>query len=196
MTEVPNCVEAAAAVLGLVLEKGRAQGGAMRRCKVLPGLFLPSASYTLQIKATMCKQSSASHTRTFAQATAVQYLKAGHMPATLANVRTVYDERALAMSAALKRELGHAIAFTQRPPLSAAAPMHLRRGLALRRRVWGRLRWGGEVAEGYLVRDKSCALVWTQRYTTDIRLHNERQQNTGYPYNMPTVPAAEFGLPI
>ena len=35
------------------------------------------------------------------------------MPATLANVRKVYGERATAMGAALKRELGDAIEFTQ-----------------------------------------------------------------------------------
>jgi len=63
--------------------------------------------------ATMCKQFSDAHTSTFAQATAAQYLKAGRMPATLAKVRKAYGERALAMGAALKRELGDAIAFTQ-----------------------------------------------------------------------------------
>ena len=35
------------------------------------------------------------------------------MPATLANVRRVYGERARAMGAALRRELGDAIEFTQ-----------------------------------------------------------------------------------
>ena len=35
------------------------------------------------------------------------------MPATLANVRKVYGERAKAMGAALERELGDAIEFTQ-----------------------------------------------------------------------------------
>ncbi|MGK6306319.1 PLP-dependent aminotransferase family protein [Variovorax sp. DT-64] len=64
-------------------------------------------------KATMCKQFSDAHTSTFAQATAAQYLKSGRMPDTLANVRKVYAERAGAMGAALKRELGDAIAFTQ-----------------------------------------------------------------------------------
>jgi 2-aminoadipate transaminase len=64
-------------------------------------------------KATMCKQFSDAHTSTFAQATAAQYLKSGRMPATLANVRKVYGERAKAMGAALKRELGDAIEFTQ-----------------------------------------------------------------------------------
>ena len=63
--------------------------------------------------ATMCKQFSDAHTSTFAQATAAQYLKSGRMPATLANVRKVYGERAAAMGAALQRELGDAIAFTQ-----------------------------------------------------------------------------------
>ena len=67
----------------------------------------------LLAKATMCKQFSDAHTSTFAQATAAQYLKAGRMPATLANVRKVYGERARAMGAALKRELGDAIEFTQ-----------------------------------------------------------------------------------
>ena len=64
-------------------------------------------------RATMCKQFSDAHTSTFAQATAAQYLKSGRMPATLANVRKVYGERALAMGAALTRELGDAITFTQ-----------------------------------------------------------------------------------
>lgn len=67
----------------------------------------------LLAKATMCKQFSDAHTSTFAQATAAQYLKAGRMPATLAHVRQVYAERAQAMGAALQRELGDAIAFTQ-----------------------------------------------------------------------------------
>lgn len=67
----------------------------------------------LLAKATMCKQFSDAHTSTFAQATAAQYLKAGRMPATLANVREVYAERARTMGAALKRELGDAIEFTQ-----------------------------------------------------------------------------------
>lgn len=67
----------------------------------------------LLAKATMCKQFSDAHTSTFTQATAAQYLKAGRMPATLANVRKVYAERAAAMGAALVRELGNAIAFTQ-----------------------------------------------------------------------------------
>jgi 2-aminoadipate transaminase len=67
----------------------------------------------LLAKATMCKQFSDAHTSTFAQATAGQYLKSGRMPATLANVRKVYGERATAMGAALKRELGDAIEFTQ-----------------------------------------------------------------------------------
>ena len=67
----------------------------------------------LLAKATMCKQFSDAHTSTFAQATAAQYLKAGRMPATLANVRTVYGERAGVMGAALTRELGDAVEFTQ-----------------------------------------------------------------------------------
>jgi 2-aminoadipate transaminase len=67
----------------------------------------------LLAKATMCKQFSDAHTSTFAQATAAQYLKSGRMPATLAHVRKVYAERALAMGNALRRELGDAIAFEQ-----------------------------------------------------------------------------------
>jgi DNA-binding transcriptional MocR family regulator len=67
----------------------------------------------LLAKATMCKQFSDAHTSTFAQATAAQYLKAGRMPATLAHVRRVYAERAQAMGAALRRELGAAIDFVQ-----------------------------------------------------------------------------------
>ncbi|WP_310626308.1 PLP-dependent aminotransferase family protein [Limnohabitans sp.] len=67
----------------------------------------------LLARATMCKQFSDAHTSTFAQAVAAQYLKAGRMPATLAHVRSVYAERAQAMSDALKRELGDALTFTQ-----------------------------------------------------------------------------------
>ncbi|OUM01138.1 aminotransferase-like domain-containing protein [Variovorax sp. JS1663] len=67
----------------------------------------------LLAKATMCKQFSDAHTSTFSQATAAQYLKSGRMPDTLAHVRKVYGERAAAMGAALKRELGDAITFTQ-----------------------------------------------------------------------------------
>ncbi|MBX3653885.1 MAG: PLP-dependent aminotransferase family protein, partial [Ramlibacter sp.] len=67
----------------------------------------------LLAKATMCKQFSDAHTSTYAQATAAQYLKAGRMPATLANVRKVYGERARVMGEILKRELGDAIEFTQ-----------------------------------------------------------------------------------
>jgi 2-aminoadipate transaminase len=67
----------------------------------------------LLAKATMCKQFSDAHTSTFAQATAGEYLKAGRMPQTLAKVRRTYGERALAMGAALKRELGDAVEFTQ-----------------------------------------------------------------------------------
>jgi len=64
-------------------------------------------------KATMCKQFSDAHTSTFAQATAAQYLKAGRMPATLAHVRKVYAERALAMGNALRKDLGAAVEFVQ-----------------------------------------------------------------------------------
>ena len=67
----------------------------------------------LLANATMCKQFSDAHTSTFAQATAAQYLKAGRMNATLANVRDVYAQRARAMGKALKRELGDALAFEQ-----------------------------------------------------------------------------------
>ncbi len=67
----------------------------------------------LLANAVMCKQFSDANTSTFAQATASQYLKAGRMTATLANVRKVYAERAAAMGQALKRELGDAIEFTQ-----------------------------------------------------------------------------------
>jgi 2-aminoadipate transaminase len=84
--------------------------------KVLsPGLRIGwmIAPVELLAKATMCKQFSDAHTSTFAQATAAQYLKSGRMPDTLAHVRKVYGERAQAMGAALKRELGDAIAFEQ-----------------------------------------------------------------------------------
>lgn len=88
----------------------------------------------LLAKATMCKQFSDAHTSTFAQATAAQYLKAGRMPATLANVRKVYAERAQAMGDALRKELGEAIEFVQ--------PQG---GLF----VWARLTGaGGKVADG------------------------------------------------
>ena len=85
-------------------------------------------------KATMCKQFSDAHTSTFAQATAAQYLKAGRMPGTLANVRKVYAERAQAMGDALSKELGDAVEFVQ--------PQG---GLF----VWARLTGaGGKVADG------------------------------------------------
>ena len=67
----------------------------------------------LLAKATMCKQFSDAHTSTFAQATAAEYLRAGRMPATLDEVRSVYAQRAQAMGQALRRELGDAIEFTQ-----------------------------------------------------------------------------------
>ncbi len=67
----------------------------------------------LLAKAVMCKQFSDAHTSTFAQATAAQYLKAGRMPATLANVRKVYAERAQALCDALHKELGDAVEFVQ-----------------------------------------------------------------------------------
>jgi 2-aminoadipate transaminase len=84
--------------------------------KVLsPGLRLGwmIAPPDLLAKATMCKQFSDAHTSTFAQATAAHYLKAGRMPDTLAHVRRVYAERALAMGDALKTELGEALSFSQ-----------------------------------------------------------------------------------
>lgn len=68
----------------------------------------------LLARATMCKQFSDAHTSTYAQATAAHYLAAGRMPATLAKVRAVYAERARAMCAALRRELGDVIDFV--PP--------------------------------------------------------------------------------
>lgn len=84
--------------------------------KVLsPGLRIGwmVAPDALRERAVMCKQFSDAHTSTFAQATAAQYLRAGHMPATLAKVRAVYAERARAMGAALQRELGDAVSFVQ-----------------------------------------------------------------------------------
>jgi DNA-binding transcriptional MocR family regulator len=84
--------------------------------KVLsPGLRVGwmAAQPELLAKATMCKQFSDAHTSTFAQATAAHYLKAGRMPSTLDNVRTVYAERAKAMGESLSRELGEAVQFTQ-----------------------------------------------------------------------------------
>jgi DNA-binding transcriptional MocR family regulator len=67
----------------------------------------------LLAKATMCKQFSDAATSTFAQATAAQYLKAGRMPGTLAHVRKVYAQRALAMGNALRKDMGAAIEFVQ-----------------------------------------------------------------------------------
>ena len=67
----------------------------------------------LLANAVMCKQFSDAHTSTFAQATAAQYLKAGRMPATLANVRAVYAERAQTLCDALRQELGGAVEFVQ-----------------------------------------------------------------------------------
>lgn len=84
--------------------------------KVLsPGLRIGwmIAPAELLAKATMCKQFSDAHTSTFSQATAAQYLKSGRMPGTLAHVREVYGQRAKAMGAALERELGDAVSFTQ-----------------------------------------------------------------------------------
>ncbi len=64
-------------------------------------------------RATMCKQFSDAHTSTFAQATAAAYLRSGRMPATLAHVRSVYAQRAATMGAALQREFGDGLSFTQ-----------------------------------------------------------------------------------
>jgi len=71
------------------------------------------APQELLAKATMCKQFSDAHTSTFAQATAARYLAAGRMPATLAQVRSVYAERAATMAAALRSQLGDAIGFVE-----------------------------------------------------------------------------------
>ena len=84
--------------------------------KVLsPGLRIGwlIANAELLAKAVMCKQFSDAHTSTFAQATAAQYLLAGHMPGTLAKVRKVYASRAKAMMDALRTELGDAVEFTE-----------------------------------------------------------------------------------
>ena len=84
--------------------------------KVLsPGLRIGwlIANPELLAKAVMCKQFSDAHTSTFAQATAAQYLQAGHMPATLDKVRKVYASRAKAMMDALRSELGDAVEFTE-----------------------------------------------------------------------------------
>lgn len=84
--------------------------------KVLsPGLRIGwlIANAELLAKAVMCKQFSDAHTSTFAQATAAQYLLAGHMPATLSKVRKVYAARAKAMMEALRSELGDAVSFTE-----------------------------------------------------------------------------------
>jgi len=62
-------------------------------------------------RATMCKQFGDAHTSTFAQATAAFYLKSGRMAATLANVRSVYAQRARVMGESLSRELGKALSF-------------------------------------------------------------------------------------
>ncbi|GAA4003937.1 PLP-dependent aminotransferase family protein [Comamonas faecalis] len=103
----------------------------------------------LLARAVMCKQFSDAHTSTFAQATAAHYLQAGRMPATLANVRAVYAERAQAMGDALRSELGDAVDFVQP-----------RGGLF----VWARLTGaGGALADGNALAkraiDKGVAFV-------------------------------------
>ena len=84
--------------------------------KVLsPGLrvgWLIAPSALLQ-RATMSKRFSDAHTSTFAQATAAEYLRSGRMPATLDHVRSVYAQRAATMGAALQREFGDGLAFSQ-----------------------------------------------------------------------------------
>ena len=114
--------------------------------KVLsPGLRLGwlIAPPELRARATMCKQFSDAHTSTFAQATAAQYLKAGRMPATLAQVRAVYAERAQAMGDALRAELGAVVDFVQ--------PQG---GLF----VWARLTGaGGALADGNLLAQRAIA---------------------------------------
>ncbi len=92
------------------------------------------APEALLSRATMCKQFSDAHTSTFAQATAAHYLKAGRMPATLDNVRSVYGKRAHTMGEALRKQLGDAVEFVQPEG-----------GLF----VWARLTGaGGKVADG------------------------------------------------
>ena len=95
----------------------------------------------LLAKATMCKQFSDAHTSTFAQATAAQYLAAGHMPATLAKVRATYGQRAQVMGQALRQHLGAAIDFV--PPQG---------GLF----VWARLTGaGGKLNDGAALASKA-----------------------------------------
>ena len=112
--------------------------------KVLsPGLRIGwmIANPELLAKAVMCKQFSDAHTSTYAQATAAQYLKAGHMPAALAKVRKVYAARAQAMMDALRTELGDAVEFT--PPAG---------GLFLWVRLTGK---GGKVADANVLAKKA-----------------------------------------
>lgn len=88
----------------------------------------------LLTKAVMCKQFSDANSSTFAQATAAQYFKSGRMTANLAKARAVYAERAQALCAGLRAELGDAIEFV--------APQG---GLF----VWARLTGArGQVADG------------------------------------------------
>jgi len=88
----------------------------------------------LLAKAVMCKQFSDANSSTFAQATAAQYLKSGRMDANLKRARAVDAERAQALCAGLRAELGDAIEFV--------APQG---GLF----VWARLTGArGQVADG------------------------------------------------
>jgi 2-aminoadipate transaminase len=67
----------------------------------------------LLARATMCKQFSDTHTSTFTQAVAAQYLQTGRLQATLNRVRRVYAERACAMAEALTQHIGDGLTFSQ-----------------------------------------------------------------------------------
>ncbi len=69
------------------------------------------AQPALLANATMCKQFSDAHTSNLTQAIAAHYLTLGRMDAALAQVRTVYAERARVMAECLRGALGDAIAF-------------------------------------------------------------------------------------
>ncbi len=73
-------------------------------------LIAPAA---LLAKATMCKQFSDAHTSNLTQAIAAHYLTMDRLQGALAKVRKTYAQRAQVMAAALRRELGEAIAFVQ-----------------------------------------------------------------------------------